>query len=703
MSQTNTCAPRARRAARAFAPAARVFAPAARVFAPAARVFAPAARVFAPAARVFAPAARVFAPAARVFAPALCLALASTLCSAADTSVAEQIDAADLEAFLDGVIEARLASHDVAGAAVSVVHGGRMIFAKGYGIDNKDGRAVDANRTLFRPGSISKTFTWTAVMQLVEAGRLDLDADIQTYLPDLVIPATFDRPITMYDLMAHTPGFEDSAIGHLFVDDPDGVLPLAEYLASHQPARVRPPGTLPAYSNYGTALAGLIVANVSGEPFETYVERHLFQPLGMRQSTFREPWGAQRAGTPMSDAHRADMSAGFIHRNGAFEAGTFEFISHTGPAGALAMTATDAARWMLAHLGRGAYAGGRILRAATADTMHTRHFALDPDLPGSAHGFIESTLNGYRAIGHGGGTVHFLSDLQLIPALDFGMFMSTNTTGGGEVISGVAKLVVERYFPPAPGHTAARPEPLDAGQLVQYAGTYLATRRSYTQVERALSMPLVVAAPAGDGYLTLISPVGTLRLGQISPDTFQSTDDPDQRVKFVRDDAGAIDRLLLWIPIMVMERVGLFGNPNLLYGVVTLSVLVFVGALVGAWLRRGRERVQTGTESWAARVTLAACATYLMGLAACLAPLLGALEDLRVVFYDFPQPAFVAGLGLILIAAVLSLGAAGLLVPVWRYRSWPAWRRIRHTVVVVLLIGTTAVLDDLNAIGFHYF
>ena len=154
------------------------------------------------------------------------------------------IDPADLEAFLDGVIEGRMDSFDVAGVTVSVVHNGELIFAKGYGYANVEDRVpVDPAVSLFRPGSISKTFTWTAVMQLVEQGKLDLNEDIRTYLVDVEIPDTFPEPITMLDLMAHAPGFEDSAIGHLFGNDPDNVSTLKDYLAKYQPARVRPPRT----------------------------------------------------------------------------------------------------------------------------------------------------------------------------------------------------------------------------------------------------------------------------------------------------------------------------------------------------------------------------------------------------------------------------------------------------------------------------
>jgi len=282
----------------------------------------------------------------------LCWALAAATESAAEPSTGEApataptttsdqtvggpasaIDRADLSAFVDGFVRGRMQSQQVVRVTVSVVHDGEMIFARGYGHDDLEaGRAVVADRTLFRPGSISKAFTRTAVMELHEQGRL-------------------------------------------------------EYLRTHEPARVRRPGLLPAYSNYGVAVAGLIVANVSGMPWETYVEWHLFEPLGMNDSTFREPW-TRTEPAPMSRRLLDDVSRGCVRRAGGYEPGTFAFIGQVGPAGAMSTTATDMARWMLAHLNDGRLpdrlGGARILEAETARRMHRQHFTLHPRTPGAA-------------------------------------------------------------------------------------------------------------------------------------------------------------------------------------------------------------------------------------------------------------------------------------------------------------------------------
>ncbi|MFV9630163.1 MAG: serine hydrolase domain-containing protein [Methanosarcinales archaeon] len=197
-------------------------------------------------------------------------------------------DPQELEAFIDGVMVAQMEAYYIPGATISVVKDGELFFAKGYGYaDMEYGKPVIANETLFRIGSVSKLFTWTAVMQLAEQGKLDLNADVNTYLTDFKIPDTYPEPITLAHLMTHTAGFED--YHRIFARSADDIEPLGEYLANNMPARVRPPGEFIAYSNYGTSLAGYIVEEVSSMPFDVYIEENIYKPLDIQRSTFRQP------------------------------------------------------------------------------------------------------------------------------------------------------------------------------------------------------------------------------------------------------------------------------------------------------------------------------------------------------------------------------------------------------------------------------
>src|SRR5215207_5185840 len=218
-------------------------------------------------------------------------------------------DRAEMKVFLDEELGREMQKHHIAGAAVSVVKDGKLFFAKGYGYADLENKIpVDPERTNFRIGSLAKLFTWTAVMQLAEQGKLDLNADVNDYL-DFRIPDTYPQPITLKDLMTHTPGFEDLYYER-FAKDPNELQPPREWLISHMPARVRPPGEVAAYSSYGTALAGYIVARVSGEPYDQYIQEHILSPLGMLHTT---------AWPSMPPDIRANTSVGYVYEDGAFQ------------------------------------------------------------------------------------------------------------------------------------------------------------------------------------------------------------------------------------------------------------------------------------------------------------------------------------------------------------------------------------------------
>src|SRR6476659_4584829 len=191
---------------------------------------------------------------------------------------AHPLTAEDVNAWLDGFMSYSLAKDDIAGAVVVVVKDGQILTQKGYGYsDVAKQKPVDPAKTLFRPGSVSKLFTWTAVMQLVEQGKLNLDTDVNTYL-DFKIPPYDGKPITLRNIMTHTAGFEE-VIKDLIAHDPKALMPLGTYVKTHLPERVFAPGTTPAYSNYATALAGYIIERQSGETFDNYIEHHIFAPL----------------------------------------------------------------------------------------------------------------------------------------------------------------------------------------------------------------------------------------------------------------------------------------------------------------------------------------------------------------------------------------------------------------------------------------
>src|SRR6202789_825009 len=245
--------------------------------------------------------------------PSFAQSVATPLPPPAQSPATPRLTQQDIASWADGFMPYALKSGDIAGAVVVVVKDGAVLFEKGYGYSDIAARSpVDPDRTLFRVGSTSKLFTWTAVMQLVEQGKIDLDADVNKYL-DLNIPPRDGKPITMRNLMQHTAGFEEQAKG-LISSDPEA--PRFEALLKQWvPERVFAPGSTPAYSNYGASLAGYIVQRLSGEPFDGYLDKHLFAPLDMQHSSFRQPLPPDLA--PL-------MSKGYEQASG--EPHGFEFV-----------------------------------------------------------------------------------------------------------------------------------------------------------------------------------------------------------------------------------------------------------------------------------------------------------------------------------------------------------------------------------------
>jgi CubicO group peptidase (beta-lactamase class C family) len=457
---------------------------------------------------------------------------------------AREMTAADLSAFLDGIMPLQLAREDIAGAVVFVVKDGKALFEKGYGYADVEKKTpVTPEGTLFRVASISKLFTWTAVMQLVEEGKLDLDRDVNDYL-DLKIPATYAKPITMRNLMTHTPGFEETA-KDMEPPSANDLKPLGDYLKAHVPARIFPPGVISAYSNSGAALAGYIVQRVSGQPFDDYIEQHVLFPLGMRHSTFRQP---------LPNVLTTMMSNGYTVASEPAE--PFEVIQDE-PAGSASMTAADISRFMVAHLQDGKHENAQILRPETARLMHSRQFASHPEMNAMALGFYEETRNGHRIIGHGGDLLCFHSDLHLILDAGVGFFVSYNSMGKGEISprTAVWHAFLDRYFPyELPAASAVADAAQDAKAV---SGSYIISRRFETNF-LAVIMLLGQMKVSPDSNNTIrVDMLKDMngqpkRFREISPLLFRDVDGQD-RVAFKRDDSGRLVAVIDY-PFMIGQR-----------------------------------------------------------------------------------------------------------------------------------------------------
>jgi len=611
-------------------------------------------------------------------------------------TIQEPTDRAELEAFLEGIMTAYMESRHIAGATLAVVKDGEIFFTKGYGYADVEERTpVDPERTLFRPGSVSKLFTWTAVMQLVEQGKIDLDADINIYLRDFKIPQTYPEPVTMTHLLTHTAGFED-VINEMGARSPEDLVPLAEFLARKMPARVRPPGKLTSYSNYGTALAGYVVEKIAGVPFEDYVEENIFKILDMQHSTFRQPL----------PSHLADyMSGGYTYKNGLFRAEGFEYINGLAPAGSMSTTAADIAKFMIAHLQHGKYGENRILEEETAKLMHTQLFSHDPRVDGNAYGFWEMTYNNLRALVHGGDTIWFHSSLSLLHEKNLGLFVSFNSEGGSwPVYDNLMKAFLNHYYP-APGPVDIKPPSGFKLRASRLSGSYGVTRVVSTTYEKLMALMMVVKVEANEDSTLLITMpmgLGSKMWVEIEPLVFREVGGQDT-VVFRENSKGRITHAFFnQIPILAGVKLAWYETPGFHYSLLAICMLLFLSTL--SWpasalskLLCRRKREIPGAP-WLVRMIAGGMSVlyiiFLIGM-------FSVVSDYMELIFGIP-PFLKILLILPILSALLTIIALFFAYVGWKNKFWTVCGRLHYTLVVLASLVFLGFLAYWKLLGFHF-
>jgi CubicO group peptidase (beta-lactamase class C family) len=491
------------------------------------------------------------------------------------TSSTHPLERADLEGWLDGMVPYALKAGDMAGAVVVVVQDGHVLLQKGYGYaDVSKKLEMDPEQTMVRIGSTSKLFTWTAVMQLVETGKLDLDRNINDYL-DFTIPNAFGKPVTLRDLMNHRGGFEEGLKDVLWTN-PQGVPSTEAYLKDHKRPMLFPPGQVPAYSNYGAALAGYIVERISKEPFERYIERHILMPLQMTHTTFDQP---------LPDRFAGAVSKGY--RTASGPPGPYELIV-TRPAGSGTTTMADMSHFMIAHLQDGHFGDAEILQADTAKRMHNPSQDAPPGFATMAHGFFLESHNGRTVLGHGGDTIFFHNEFNLLPAEGVGIDFTFNSRGRAEAVYVAREALfdgfMDRYFPnsAAPVDPPALPTaPADA-QLI--AGRYESSRRiehGFLSLFYVLQQSVIAANPDGTIFVPGEFTPGPVTYREIGPQLWRRAGGTQQltlqTIGGVKTIAESGD------PTSVLQAVPLKRSSALNLTVLIVACLILVWTLL-AWL-----------------------------------------------------------------------------------------------------------------------
>lgn len=436
--------------------------------------------------------------------------------------------------FFDSIVPLKLKQSHTPCLVVTVMNNDSLLFENGYGDANVQKMIpADPERTVWRLASISKVVTATAVMQLVEQGKLDLDRDINDYLKTVKIPKKFDKPITLRNLLTHTAGFDDRYIGKSFRTREERPS-LQDFIQKMLPARIYPPGEIFMYSNIGNALAALVVQDVSGQDFNEYCRQHIFLPLGMKKTSFR-----------IDDQLAKNLYQGCIYQNGFFNPIPFDYLGDY-PAGQLLSTAAEFSRFMMCQLGNGILDSVRILNAATAEMMHTTQFTQNSKLEESiGFAFMIFDVYGNKVVGHNGGYLGLATRMWLLPGKKIGLFMATNIMDNS-VIDNVSYAFIKRFFNNTPPLTVKYPlETLpvyDTTNVVKYTGYYRNIRYSHGEFTKMG----VLWGYAGEvhiwkndsGMLMMNNYFGTpRRLIQVQPGVFQSIDD-DYYIAFKSDYKG---------------------------------------------------------------------------------------------------------------------------------------------------------------------
>ena len=618
-------------------------------------------------------------------------------------------DPAELEAFLDELFGRQMEEHHIAGAAVSVVKNGKLFFAKGYGYaDLENGIPVDPERTIFHIGSNGKVFTWTAVMQLVEQGKLDLDADINTYL-DFRIPDTYPQPITLKHLMTHTAGFEDRWLGSV-VSDASELVPAREWLVSHMAARVHPPGDYAGYSNYNAMLAGYIVARVSGQPYDQYIQEHIFDPLGMVHST---------AQSPIPPDLRANLSVGYTYVDGIFQA-VPDYTAQPAllPSGGHQASVTDMARFMIAHLQGGRYsdaniAEAHILKETTAQQMHSTLYTPDPRLLGTAYGFFDWSDNSQRTLGHTGYFPPMNSLLLLLPDQDLGVFVAVNGDAGDLTTQhfGFQRAFFDHYYP-ASAAAPIQPPAYFAERAGRFVGSYrFSSTRSTTAIKIMALMGLntVEISNPGDGTLLFTYSGIELRFVEVEPLYFRQVDGPFSIV-FREDDSGRITHMSTdLIPQYAAVKLDWYETPGFNMALLQGCVLIFLSMIPAAVIHFIRNRRLSSDRKPASRGTRL---TYWIILGISVLNLLFLVGFGTFMFGTFSWSyitelhdvslivKMVMGLGVL--AAVLTVGALVYTVLAWKNSYWGIAARLYYTLVTVAAVAFVWFLNYWNLLGWRF-
>jgi len=350
------------------------------------------------------------------------------------------------EGFVERAIEKLMKMAHMSAVSAAIVKDGELVWARGFGLAYREKNMVADENTIYLVASISKTFTATAIMQLYEKGLIDIDNDVNEYLPfSLRNPRYPDEPITVRMLLAHQsslaedpPGFYFRCPAGLKMEDyfeqwlheyltPSGLYYMPQIWSDYEP------GEKMFYANVGYSLLGYIVERVSGESFEEYCRKNIFEPLGMKNTSFEfENLNISRIAMP------------YVYSRGEYYPLTYYSILDY-PAGGLRTSVVDLSRFLIAHINGGVFEGTRILKERSVEEMHRVQYPSDTYNFQYGLGFQIWDIGGERYIGHTGGLYGVATKMVFRESDGTGVIYFINS-GADDLRGIVAYSLIERLL-----------------------------------------------------------------------------------------------------------------------------------------------------------------------------------------------------------------------------------------------------------------
>ncbi|WP_216829765.1 serine hydrolase domain-containing protein [Alkalihalobacterium elongatum] len=603
----------------------------------------------------------------------------------------------NVQAFVEDYFNESIEEFQIPGAVIIVVKDNEILYKQGFGYANlNNDLQVDPDETLFRIGSVTKLFTATAIMQLVEQGLIDLEADVNEYLTHFQIDTRHFQPIRVKHLLTHTPGFDEKIIG-MAVEHYSDRQPLRDYLKENQPMVIREPGEYIQYSNYGMGILGLVIEEVSGLSYEQYIEDYILKPLGMNDTY-----------VTMDEAVHDQLAREYFPMGDTFQEEPLYDFQYPSAGSAIA-TADDMAKFMLLHLNEGTWYDTTILSEKTASLMHERQFSQNPNVQGFGYGFFERLQNSHRFLEHGGNTGGTNSMLIIDKERNLGIFTSNNGFAGALASYKFPFLFINHFYPMS--QSAAAMEMSDQPvqeDLKRYEGSYYTNRYSREDVSKiTLAMAPPIKVSKATDHSLFVQNYGQERTFiQVEPLIFMDQE-TEQYLAFEEDGKGNITHLF-FSDSFVYEKGSWYQNA--LLHVILLGLFVMLSVVTGLILiikmikkvvKRNKQSVSIEKrQSWymeAGKLNSMICMSFLLFLVVLVMGLVQ-MNGIAAVFLELPLAVqFALYIPVITIVLVLTQGIT--IIFAWLSRSGTFMKRLYHTSVLFLAISVLLVLRYYNMIA----